>query len=448
VAAPAGLSQEVEGTHKEVAKVETEQQAPAVSADQVKPGMDAENTQGPSAEDPLLTILKLTKTAKRCALTTTPEDARRMERDLDFKKEPRECRGRGIALSVPIIKHHGDAMITMCDGPAAGHRLTSGYPGTDALYQVSFRVRNTSKTKAIDIDLSDFYLVMRDPGGSPPSEKSVEVAGFLEKATKRNLCQDDPVSLDPEYETYIEILYLASKHVPWLLVDLGHGIVVDISHAYVWEMRESCGRDHGHGKRVAPKVVDESIPVGPGDRPPIRAGVYYGSGHFVDRQAGEGCTVTEEKQLTLTIEGDSAASWMGFSELQMKCPGQDIAPTRCKHGGSGAVRIERGTPILSLATTGSQGITLSGLDHHVWDCGGARIVVPSGFEPGPGCRALGLAGADPREKSVAGFLCGATKEWTELEHARVTVRGNTIVVPVSGKKRLVLKRVGEMKGRH
>lgn len=258
-----------QGTRKETAKVEAGQQAPAVSADQVKPGMDAENTQESSAEDSLLTMLKWTKTAKRCALTTTPEDARRIGRgDLDFKKEPRECRGREIALSVPIIKHHGDAMITMCDGPAAGHRLTSGHPGTDALYQMSFRVRNTSKTKAIHIDLSDFHLVMRDPGVSPPSEKSVEVAGFLERATKRNLCQEDPLSLDPEYETYIEILYMASKHVPWLLVDFEHGIVVDISHAYIWEMHESCGRDHGNGKRVAPRVADESVSVGPGDRPP------------------------------------------------------------------------------------------------------------------------------------------------------------------------------------
>ena len=445
VAPPAGLRQELEGANKEVSKVEAEQQALAVSADQVKTGMDSENTQGPSAGDP---ILKLTKTAKRCALTTTPEDARRMERDLDFKKDPRECRGKGIALSVPIIKHHGDGMITMCDGPAAGHRLTSGIPGADALYQVSFRVRNTSKTKAINIDLSNFYLVMRDPGVSPPSEKSVEVAGFLEKATRRNLCQEDPVSLDPEYETYIGILYLASKHVPWLLVDFEHGIVVDISHAYVWEMRESCGRDHGHGKRVSPNVVDESNPVGPGDRPPIPAGVYYGSGHFVDRQAGEGCTVTDDKQLTISVEADSTASWMGFSELRMTCPGQSIDPTRCKHEGSGAVRIERGAPILALATTGSQGITLSGLDRHVWDCRGATITVPTGFEPGPDCLDHGPADADPREKRVAGFLCGATKEWTELEHARVTVRGNTIVVPVAGKKRLVLKRVGELKERH
>jgi hypothetical protein len=172
----------------------------------------------------------------------------------------------------------------------------------------------------------------------------------------------------------------------------------------------------------------------------LKPGVYHGLGRFVARP-GDGCTYEDESQLTVVLLDDGTVSWTGLSGAFATCPGHVVQPTRCRHAGSGTLTLDGRVPVLALGTSTSAGITLSDIDHRVWDCGGARITVPSRFDLSRRCVAMGIADPDPGEVAGNNVACSYSKPWEGLEHAVVKLRRDTLAVPISKKRSVTLKRL-------
>ncbi len=395
-------------------------------------------------------MLDLVKGKKACRLITNSGDADRLtagDGKFDYKKRSRECQGNGIAVSMPILTHHADDFITMLDCGALGGHFRSPEPGNKDIYVLTFRVRNTSANADIDLDLTDFYLVMRDPGTKRPEAKTIALGGYLDKATRRRLCQADPQPLVASDEGIVGMMFLATKHVPWLLVNDERGLYIDISGAYVKEDLEFCGRDHGAGPRVRKRnpVADTETEAQEATAPPVRPGVYAGDIHLVDKEAGRGCVAEESRDLTLTIGENGSTWWQGATSLGMTCQGRYSPPTTCRHGGPAFFAVRGKKTVLIGRTAESKGIAESPF-YHLWQCGSKRLAIPAGYEMGNSCVALGTTRLDPTEAVATDLACAASRPWTDLEAgAPITLQGDTLTLPIGwagAKRKLLLKRIG------
>src|SRR5262249_28900579 len=89
-------------------------------------------------------------------------------------------------------------------------------------------------------------------------------------------------------------------------------------------------------KRIAPEAgAPTAIAI-----PKAGLGTYAGHKHRSgkERLEGETCTITADKQLSLTILEDGKASWSGLTFLDLRCPGDEKdkpAPSTCWYEGQG-----------------------------------------------------------------------------------------------------------------
>jgi hypothetical protein len=54
---------------------------------------------------------------------------------------------------------------------------------------------------------------------------------------------------------------------------------------------------------------------------------------------------------------------------------------------------------------------------------------------------MGIADPDPREVAGNNVACGYSKPWEMLEHATVKIKRDSLVVPISKKRTITLKRL-------
>jgi hypothetical protein len=171
---------------------------------------------------------------------------------------------------------------------------------------------------------------------------------------------------------------------------------------------------------------------------PVPPGVYYGTATFKDRD--KGCTFTDDDELSVVVDASGNVEWSGYSEAGMRCPGQVVEPTRCRHRGTGTIERAGKRLLLSLAVAGSQGITFTPLDRQIWSCGRVRIVLPNGVSPSGSCVVLGRPDPEASDVAANNFICAQTNPWRSLEHADITATRSELVVPRGARRRLVLKK--------
>ena len=443
------LQHEMDQSIQEMASLSEKQaRAPKLEKDTATAKDQSQASTEPSMEELELDVIKGTVP---CKLATTEADAYQLDNDVQYKKWPRECKSRDIAISVPVLDHHVDRVMVECNPNLDNPWLRPDRPGAEDFYMLAFILRNPSATKGVTIDVNRFDLIMRDAGsgsGTPTDVKSIHVATFEERKTKRIFCNPFPIKLAPKERFVAQLLFSSTKHVPWLLVDEEGGAVIDIRRAYIKEYNGYCGRDHGSGPVVNPESVSDVHATGSDDArmkpPPAKAvGVFSGNGHYVDRKAGKGCVVVEDCDLTLVVDALGNVTWRGNSALDIICTGEAPHPTVCAHAGNGTLGQEDGRLTLDLVPTGARGVSMSGLDKHVWLCGNVRIEVPSTVELGGSCVRLGIGAADGGGVAATNTACRMSHPWETLRNASVRLREGALDLPHwGGRRRLLLKSVG------
>jgi hypothetical protein len=177
-------------------------------------------------------------------------------------------------------------------------------------------------------------------------------------------------------------------------------------------------------------------------------GTYTGHKHRAgkERLEGETCTITADKQLSLSILEDGKATWSGLTFLDLRCPGDEKdkpVPLHCWYEGQGIVWKGAGNKYEIRATLGKKGPIAAASAFRVYKCKKGEVVLDRRWNVDLPSDCVAVESSDS-SGSPEGTNCSWSNEFKQLQEGAFSIIATgRIEVPVlmAGPSSMTLDRV-------